>query len=90
MKVQIYDSKDMEKERKKTTNDVIAYMLHIVCWYLHDELGYGTVRLSNALAWMNKRIGDFMSNGEVSLTDVHQMLLDECRINIHFDKERMR
>jgi hypothetical protein len=30
------------------------------------------------------------ADGEVSLTDLHKMLVDEVGIKIDFDKERMR
>lgn len=82
---------EMLEERRKTTKDCISFMMHLLCWCLHDVYGFGHDRLDNVLKWMDRRCADYMGeNGEVKLADVHNMLIDECKINIAFDKERMK
>lgn len=91
MKVKLYSYSDMMQERAKTCKDTVAFMMHLIAWFLHDELNFGHDRLDRALKWLETHAGEYMKDdGEVSLTDVHNMLIQECNINISFDKERMK
>lgn len=92
MKVKTYyTAKEMDAERRQSVKDAIAFMMHLLCWCLHDEFGFGHDRLDKVLNWMDQHCADYMGlDGEVKLQDVHNMLVDECGINITFDKERMK
>lgn len=91
MKVKFYTQSDVAEESRKTTKDVISFMLHMFAWYLRDELNWGHDRIDRCLKWLDKHSADYMgADGEVSLTDLHKMLIDEVGIKIDFDKERMR
>lgn len=92
MKVKaVWTYNEVQREKRETVKDAIAFMQHIFVWYLRDELGFGHDRLYRALKWCDSRAGEHMSgDGEVKLSDVHDMLLKECGINIHYNNERMR
>lgn len=91
MKVKFYDAGAVRKEIRQTVKDTIAFMLHLIAWYLRDELGWGHDRIERCMDWMDEHTKQYMgTDGEVSLTDVHEMLVKEVGINITFDKERMK
>ena len=91
MKVKLYSYADLMQERKKTVKDTVAFMMHLIIWCLHDEFNFGHNRLAKTLNWLETHTSKYMKDdGEVSLTDVHNMLIQECGINISFDKERMK
>lgn len=91
MKVRFYDAGAVRKEIRQTVKDTIAFMLHLIAWYLRDELGWGHDRIERCMDWMDEHAKQYMgTDGEVSLTDVHDMLIKEVGINITFDKERMK
>ena len=80
--------KELKKETKATVKDTVAFMLHLFAWYLRDELNWGHDRIDRCLKWLDKHSADYMgADGEVSLTDLHKMLIDEVGIKIDFDKE---
>ena len=86
-----YTHAQMQRERRETVEDAMAFMTHIAVWCLHDEFGFGKERLERYLKWTEEYAREYMGeDGEVSLTDVHNMLLSECGINIHFNRARMR
>lgn len=90
MKVKLYSYSDMMTEREKTCKDTVAFMMHLICWCLHDEFKFGHDRLDKVLKWLEKHAAEYMgAGGEVSLSDVHKMLIQECGINISYDTERM-
>lgn len=91
MRARVYGAGEVKTEIRKTVKDTVAFMLHLFAWYLRDELGWGHDRITRCLDWMEGHAKDYMgTDGEVSLTDLHNMLLDEVGINITFDKERMK
>ena len=91
MRAKIYGAGEMRNEIKATVKDTVAFMLHLFAWYLRDELGWGHDRIDRALKWLDERAGKYMSaDGEVRLSDVHELLRREVGIEISFDRERMR
>ena len=91
MRARIYSPADMRNEIKATVKDSVGFMLHLFAWYLRDELKWGHDRIDRCLKWLDRHAADYMTaDGEVRLSDVHKMLLDEVGIDITFDKDRMR
>lgn len=91
MKVRYYTQSDVAKECSRVSQDVISFLLHVFCWTLIDEFNFTPEQAKKVVDVASAKCHDHMGeDGEVSLHDVHEMLLQECGIDIYYDKERLK
>ena len=90
MKAKIYDQadhvreleKELRRETKKISRELIDIMLHIVAWAIWDELKATEDEIDNVLKKISYK-SEFVLDGSVTLEDIKKMLKDEADITIN-------
>lgn len=90
MKAKIYDQadhvreleKELRRETKKISRELIDIMLHIVAWAIWDELKATEDEIGNVLKKISYK-SEFVLDGSVTLEDIKKMLKDEADITIN-------
>lgn len=74
--------KEVRKETKKISRELIDIMLHVVAWAIWDELKATEDEIGNVLKKISYK-SEFVLDGSVTLEDIKKMLKDEADITIN-------
>ena len=74
--------KEVRKETKKISRELIDIMLHVVAWAIWDELKVTEDEIGNVLKKISYK-SEFVLDGSVTLEDIKKMLKDEADITIN-------
>ena len=93
MKVKYYTETEVRKIKKDSERqgreDGISGMMLLGIWAIHDVLSPKPEKMQECLDFMEGK-GAFLSNGEISFSDIQKMLFEETGITVLFNKERFR